>query len=97
MRSTVTSCSTGLPVQWSMNAGAGILSSSGRGDEISLEKGGLPHAPFGEERAGADEPQVEFSQVLLGEERAGKVPDVLGAIHEVSLNIRARYNYTGSG
>jgi len=53
-----------------------------------------PHAPLGEERAGADESQVEFSQVLLGEERPGKVPDVPWAIHEISLNIRTWYNYT---
>jgi hypothetical protein len=66
----------------------------GRGNEVTFEKGGLPHAPLGEKRAGADEPQVEFSQVLFGEERSGKVPDVLWAIHEISLNIRTWYNYT---
>jgi hypothetical protein len=31
---------------------------------------------------------------LLGEERAGKVPDVLGSTHEASRNIRRWYNYT---
>ena len=39
-------------------------------------------------------PGVDFSEVLLGEEWSGKLADVLGGMHEVSLNIRVRYNYT---